>query len=145
FKMAKVLYEQDINTEALKGKIIAVLGYGAQGYAHSLNLRDGGHDVIIGLRPGNYQQKAEEDEIKLLADAAVVKEADIIMNLLPDETQAKVYEESGRDNLKEGSAMAFAHGFNVHFSQITQPENVDVFLVAPKGPGHLVRRTFEEG
>src|SRR5699024_8214255 len=101
--------------------------------------------VIIGLRPGKSQQKAEEDGFKVLPVAEAVAEADIVMNLLPDENQAQVYEESVKDNLKEGSAMAFAHGFNVHFSQITPPENVDVFLVAPKGPGHLVRRTFEEG
>lgn len=143
--MAKVLYDQDINTEVLKGKKIAILGYGSQGHAHSLNLRDSGHDVIIGLRPGKSQQKAEEDGFKVLPVAEAVAEADIVMNLLPDENQAQVYEESVKDNLKEGSAMAFAHGFNVHFSQITPPENVDVFLVAPKGPGHLVRRTFEEG
>ena len=143
--MAKVLYDQDINTEVLKGKKIAILGYGSQGHAHSLNLRDSGQDVVIGLRPGKSQQKAEDDGFKVLSVADAVKESDIIMNLLPDESQAKVYEESVRDNLKEGSAMAFAHGFNVHFSQISPPENVDVFLVAPKGPGHLVRRTFEEG
>ena len=143
--MAKVLYDQDVNTEVLKGKKIAVLGYGSQGHAHSLNLRDSGQDVVIGLRPGKSQQKAEDDGFKVLSVADAVKESDIIINLLPDENQAKVYEESVRDNLKEGSAMAFAHGFNVHFSQIQPPKNVDVFLVAPKGPGHLVRRTFEEG
>src|SRR5699024_5850242 len=143
--MAKVLYDQDINTEVLQGKKIAILGYGSQGHAHTLNLRDSGHDVIIGLRPGKSQQKAEEDGFKVLPVAEAVAEADIVMNLLPDENQAQVYEESVKDNLKEGSAMAFAHGFNVHFSQITPPENVDVLLVAPKGPGHLVRRTFEEG
>ncbi len=128
--MAKVLYDQDINTEVLKGKKIAILGYGSQGHAHSLNLRDSGQDVVIGLRPGKSQQKAEDDGFKVLSVADAVKESDIIMNLLPDESQAKVYEESVRDNLKEGSAMAFAHGFNVHFSQISPPENVDVFLVA---------------
>jgi len=143
--MAKVLYDQDVNTEVLKGKKIAVLGYGSQGHAHSLNLRDSGQDVVIGLRPGKSQQKAEDDGFKVLSVADAVKESDIIINLLPDENQAQVYEESVRDNLKEGSAMAFAHGFNVHFSQIQPPKNVDVFLVAPKGPGHLVRRTFEEG
>lgn len=143
--MATVLYDQDINTEVLKGKKIAILGYGSQGHAHSLNLRDSGFDVVIGLRPGKSQVKAEEDGFTVLSVADAVKESDIIMNLLPDENQAQVYEESVRDNLKEGSAMAFAHGFNVHFSQIAPPENVDVYLVAPKGPGHLVRRTFEEG
>src|SRR5699024_5682768 len=135
----------DINTEVLKGKKIAVLGNGSQGHAHSLNLREGGHDVIIGLRPGKSQQTAEEDGFKVLAVAEAVKEADIIINLVQNETQAKGNEERDRDNLKGGSAMEFAHAFNVHFSQMTPPENVDVFLVPPNGPGHLVRRTFEEG
>ncbi len=143
--MTKVLYEKDINKEVLQGKKIAILGYGSQGHAHALNLRDSGQDVVIGLRKGKSQEKAEEDGFTVLPVAEAVKEADIVMNLLPDENQAQVYEESVRDNLKEGSAMAFAHGFNVHFSQIVPPANVDVFLVAPKGPGHLVRRTFEEG
>src|SRR5690625_7439028 len=114
--MAKVLYDQDINTEVLKGKKIAVLGYGSQGHAHSLNLRDGGHDVIIGLRPGKSQRKAEGDGFKVLAVAEAVKAADISMNLLPDETHATVHEESARDNLKEGSAVAFADGFTATFS-----------------------------
>ena len=143
--MTKVLYEKDINKEVLNGKKIAIIGYGSQGHAHALNLRDSGFDVVIGLRPGKSQQKAEEDGFTVLSVADATKEADVIMILLPDEMQAKVYEESIRDNLKEGSALAFAHGFNVHYSQVVPPANVDVFLVAPKGPGHLVRRTFEEG
>lgn len=143
--MSKVLYEKDINKEVLQGKKIAVIGYGSQGHAHSLNLRDSGHDVVIGIRLGKSQQKAEEDGFNVLPVAEAVKQADIVMVLLPDELQAKVYEESIKDNLKEGSALAFAHGFNIHYSQVQPPANVDVFLVAPKGPGHLVRRTFEEG
>src|SRR5690625_4102287 len=143
--MAKVLYEKDINKEVLRGKKIAVIGYGSQGHAHSLNLRDSGFDVVVGLRPGKSQQKAEEDGFTVLSVADAVKEADVTMILLPDELQAKVYEESIKDNLKDGSALAFAHGFNVHYSQVVPPANVDVFLVAPKGPGHLVRRTYEEG
>lgn len=143
--MTKVLYEKDINKEVLQGKKIAILGYGSQGHAHALNLRDSGQEVVIGLRQGKSQEKAEEDGFTVLPVAEAVRGSDIVMNLLPDENQAQVYEESVRDNLKEGSAMAFAHGFNVHFSQIVPPANVDVFLVAPKGPGHLVRRTFEEG
>jgi len=143
--MAKVLYDKDINKDVLQGKKVAIIGYGSQGHAHSLNLRDSGFDVVVGLRPGKSQQKAEEDGVTVKSVADAVKEADVTMVLLPDELQAKVYEESIKDNLKEGSALAFAHGFNVHYSQIVPPENVDVFLVAPKGPGHLVRRTYEEG
>src|SRR5699024_3156965 len=143
--MAKVLYEKDIQKEVLDGKKIAVIGYGSQGHAHALNLRDSGFNVHIGLRPGKSQEKAEEDGFTVQSVAEAVKNADLTMLLLPDEMQAKVYEDSIKDNLQEGSALAFAHGFNVHFSQITPPKNVDVFLVAPKGPGHLVRRTFEEG
>src|SRR5690625_149334 len=143
--MSKVLYEKDINKEVLQGKKIAIIGYGSQGHAHALNLRDSGFNVVIGIRPGNSQKKAEEDGFTVQSVADAVKDADVVMNLLPDETQAKVYNDSIKDNIKEGAALAFAHGFNVHYSQIVPPANVDVFLVAPKGPGHLVRRTFEEG
>ena len=143
--MAKVLYEKDIQKEILQSKKIAVIGYGSQGHAHALNLRDSGFDVIIGQRPGKSAQKAEEDGFTVVSAAEATKQADVIMILLPDELQAKVYENEIRDNLKEGSALAFAHGFNVHYNQVVPPANVDVFLVAPKGPGHLVRRTFEEG
>lgn len=144
-KMAKVLYEADIETAALKEKKIAVIGYGSQGHAHAQNLRDSGYDVIVGLRQGKSQQKAEEDGFNVLSVADATKAADVVMVLLPDEQQAAVYQESIVGNLEEGNALVFAHGFNVHFSQIVPPANVDVFLVAPKGPGHLVRRTFEEG
>lgn len=143
--MAKVLYEADIETAALKEKKIAVIGYGSQGHAHAQNLRDSGYDVIVGLRQGKSQQKAEEDGFNVLSVADATKAADVVMVLLPDEQQAAVYQESIVGNLEEGNALVFAHGFNVHFSQIVPPANVDVFLVAPKGPGHLVRRTFEEG
>ena len=143
--MSKVLYEKDINKEVLQGKKIAIIGYGSQGHAHALNLRDSGLDVVVGLRPGNSQKKAEEDGFNVVSVAEATKQADIVMILLPDELQPKVYNESIKDNLKEGSALAFAHGFNIHFSQVIPPKNVDVFLVAPKGPGHLVRRTYEEG
>ncbi len=143
--MTKVLYENDINKEVLQGKKVAIVGYGSQGHAHAQNLRDSGYEVIIGLRPGKSQAKAVEDgfDVKSVADAT--KEADVVMILLPDENQQKVYEESIKPNLKAGSAIAFAHGFNIHFNQVVPPENVDVFMVAPKGPGHLVRRTYEEG
>ena len=143
--MAKVLYEKDINNTVLEGKKIASVGYGSQGHAHAQNLRDSGYEVVIGLRAGKSQAKAEEDGFTVYPVDEAVKQADVVMILLPDEAQAKVYEASIKPNLKEGSALAFAHGFNIHYSQVVPPANVDVFLVAPKGPGHLVRRTYEEG
>jgi len=143
--MTKVLYEQDIQTEVLKEKKIAVIGYGSQGHAHSLNLRESGYNVTIGLRPGKSQEKAEEDGFTVLSVADAVGQSDVIMVLLPDESQAVVYQDSIEPNLKAGNALVFAHGFNIHYSQIVPPADVDVFLVAPKGPGHLVRRTFEDG
>src|SRR5690625_6265317 len=123
--MAKVLYEKDIQTELLKEKKIAVIGYGSQGHAHSLNLRDSGYEVVVGLRPGKSQEKAEEDGFTVLSVADAVKESDVIMVLLPDELQAAVYEESIEPHLTEGNALVFAHGFNVHFSQIVPPANVE--------------------
>ena len=144
-EMAKVLYDQDINSEVLAGKKIAIVGYGSQGHAHAQNLRDSGQDVVVGLRPGKSQQKAEEDGFEVKPVDEAVKQADVVMILLPDESQKKVYEESVKPNLEAGNALAFAHGFNIHYKQIVPPENVDVFLVAPKGPGHLVRRTYSEG
>lgn len=143
--MSKVLYEQDVNTEVLREKRIAIIGYGSQGHAHAQNLRESGFDVIVGLRPGKSQVKAEEDGFRVLSVADAVKQAEVVMILLPDEMQTTVYTESIEPNLQPGNAIAFAHGFNIHFSQIVPPSNVDVFLVAPKGPGHLVRRTYEEG
>ncbi|MEC5423089.1 ketol-acid reductoisomerase [Virgibacillus sp. C22-A2] len=143
--MAKVLYEKDIQQEVLKNKKIAVVGYGSQGHAHALNLHESGYDVVVGLRAGKSQKKAEEDGFTVKSVADAVNEADVVMVLLPDEQQTQVYNESIKDNLKAGNAIAFAHGFNIHFSQIVPPEDVDVFLVAPKGPGHLVRRTYQEG
>lgn len=142
--MAKVYYDKDINTAGLQGKTVAIVGYGSQGHAHAQNLRDSGHNVIVGLREGKSFDKAKEDGFDVRTVGEAVKDADITMVLLPDEGQPKVYEAEIRDNLKENSALAFAHGFNVHFNQIVPPENVDVFLVAPKGPGHLVRRTYQE-
>src|SRR5699024_5037971 len=133
---------------------ITVVGYGSQGHAHALNLRDGGFDVTIGLRPGKSQQKAEEDGFTVLPVADAVKQADVTMILLPDELQAQVYEESIKDNLQEeslkdnlpaGRSIGLAHGLNLHFSPIVPPADVDVFMAASKGPGHLVRRTYEEG
>ncbi|UJL45438.1 ketol-acid reductoisomerase [Virgibacillus sp. NKC19-16] len=143
--MSKVLYEKDVQKEVLQGKKIAVVGYGSQGHAHALNLRESGYDVVVGLRPGKSQEKAEEDGFSVLSVAEATKTADVVMILLPDELQPYVYQESIKPNLESGNAIAFAHGFNIHFSQIVPPSDVDVFLVAPKGPGHLVRRTYEDG
>lgn len=142
--MAKVYYDKDINTASLQGKTVAIVGYGSQGHAHAQNLRDSGHNVIVGLRNGKSFDKAKEDGFDVRTVGEAVKDADVTMVLLPDEGQPKVYEAEIKDNLKEHSALAFAHGFNVHFNQVVPPENVDVFLVAPKGPGHLVRRTYQE-
>ena len=143
--MAQVFYDKDVNQGLLEGKTIAIIGYGSQGHAHAQNLRDSGHKVIIGLRSGKSFDKAKEDgfDVKSVADAA--KEADLVMILLPDENQKAVYEAEIRDNLEAGNALVFAHGFNIHYGQIVPPSDVDVFLIAPKGPGHLVRRTYEEG
>lgn len=143
--MAKMYYNQDINEGLLQGKTIAVIGYGSQGHAHAQNLKESGHNVVVGVRPGKSFDQAKEDglDVKTVAEAA--EQADIIMILLPDERQKKVYDEEIQPALKSGKSLVFAHGFNVHFGQIKPPADVDVFLVAPKGPGHLVRRTYEAG
>ncbi|WP_033828058.1 ketol-acid reductoisomerase [Bacillus andreraoultii] len=143
--MVKVLHNEDIVRNVLQGKKVAVVGYGSQGHAHAQNLRDSGYEVVIGLREGKSYVRAKEDGFTVLPVAEAVSVADVVMLLMPDETQAKVYEESIKPNLKSGAALAFAHGFNIHFGQIVPPQDVDVFMVAPKGPGHLVRRTYEEG
>ncbi|AXY26058.1 ketol-acid reductoisomerase [Suicoccus acidiformans] len=143
--MAKVYYDSDVNTAILEDKTIAIIGYGSQGHAHAKNLRDSGFNVIVGLREGKSFDAAKEDgfDVKSVAEAA--KEADVIMILTPDEHQKAIYEAHIADNLEAGNALVFAHGFNIHYGQIVPPADVDVFLVAPKGPGHLVRRTYEEG
>ncbi|MDP4083325.1 MAG: ketol-acid reductoisomerase [Bacillota bacterium] len=143
--MAKVLYNSDIQTEVLQSKKIAVIGYGSQGHAHALNLKESGFDVVVGLRKGKSWDKAVEDGVDVRSVAEATAEADVVVVLLPDELQPKVYEESIKPNLEPGNALVFAHGFNIHFSQVVPPADVDVFLVAPKGPGHLVRRTYTEG
>lgn len=144
--MAKVFYDQDVNWEAIEGKKVAIIGYGSQGHAHALNLRDSGVDVTIGLYSGSKSaEKARKAGLTVQTVAEAVAAADITMVLIPDEKQADVYKNEIRDNLRPGSALAFAHGFNIHFKQIVPPDNVDVFMVAPKGPGHIVRRHFVEG
>ena len=143
--MTKVYYNGDAKDQLLQGKTVAIVGYGSQGHAHAQNLRDNGFDVIIGLRQGRSWNIAVQDgfEVKTVAEAA--KAAEVIMILLPDELQGDVYNQEIAPNLEAGNALVFAHGFNVHFGEIKPPADVDVFLVAPKGPGHLVRRTFVEG
>lgn len=140
-----IYYHNDINEEVLQNKKVAVIGYGSQGHAHALNLKESGFDVVVGLRKGKSWDKAEQDGVEVKSVAEATKAADVVMVLLPDEYQPTVFEEQIKPNLEAGNALAFAHGFNVHFNQVVPPSDVDVFLVAPKGPGHLVRRTFEEG
>ena len=144
--MAKMYYCADANKEMLAGKTVAIIGYGSQGHAHALNLKDNGVNVIVGLYEGSKSAaKAKEAGLAVKPVAEAVKAADVTMILIPDEKQAAVYRTEIEPNLKAGSALAFAHGFNIHFKQIMPPDNVDVFMVAPKGPGHLVRRVFTEG
>jgi ketol-acid reductoisomerase len=143
---ANVYYDNDADTAIIADRKVAILGYGSQGHAHALNLRDSGIDVRVGLREGSKSRaKAEGAGLRVLNTADAVREADIIMVLLPDTEQAKVYKEAIEPNLADGKSLAFAHGFNIHFKQIAPPKGVDVWMIAPKGPGHLVRRTYEEG
>lgn len=144
--MAKMYYEVDANLELLKGKVIAVMGYGSQGHAQAQNLKDSGLNVIIGLRPGSARtERAQAAGFEVMTVEEAAKRADIIQILLPDETQSKVYREEIEQHLTSGKALVFSHGFNIHFGQIVPPSDVDVFMVAPKSPGHLVRRTYTEG
>ncbi|WP_088040939.1 ketol-acid reductoisomerase [Bacillus sp. EAC] len=143
--MAKVYYGQDVKENVLVGKTVAVIGYGSQGHAHALNLHENGHKVVVGCRPGKSWDAAVNDGLNVTTVSEASKVADVVMILLPDEHQPKVYESEIAPYLQSGNALAFAHGFNVHFDQIVPPADVDVFLVAPKGPGHLVRRTFVDG
>jgi ketol-acid reductoisomerase len=143
---AKTYYNGDADLNLLKGKTVAVIGYGSQGHAHALNLHDSGVDVVVGLRKESKSwQEAEEAGLSVYETADAAAKGDIIMVLIPDQHQGRVYKESIEGNLKEGNALMFAHGFNIHFDEIQPPKNVDVFMVAPKGPGHLVRRVYTEG
>ncbi len=144
--MARMYYDKDANMEFLKDKTVAVIGYGSQGHAHSLNLHESGVNVIVGLYEGSKSKaKAEKAGLKVMNTADAVKNADVVMMLIPDEKQAETYNSEVKPNLKANAALAFAHGFNIHFNQIVPPAGIDVFMVAPKGPGHLVRRVFVEG
>lgn len=144
--MAEMFYDQDADLSIIQNRHVAVIGYGSQGHAHALSLRDSGVDVRIGLRPGSASAaKAEAEGLRVLPVAEAVEEADLIMILAPDQVQAKIYKEDIEPNLAAGDALFFAHGFNVRFGYIQAPEGVDVCMVAPKGPGHLVRREYAEG
>ncbi len=143
--MANLYFEKDVTLDALRGKKVAVVGYGSQGHAHAQNLRESGVQVVIGLRQGRSWAKAEQDGFEVMSVGDATQVADIIMILLPDERQPQVYNSEIAPNLSAGKALAFAHGFNIHFHQVVPPKDVDVFMVAPKGPGHLVRRVYTEG
>lgn len=142
--MVKVYYNEEV-TDNLGDKKIAIVGYGSQGHAHAQNLRDTGHKVFIGIREGKSAEAARNDGFEVFPVAEAVQKADVVMILAPDEIQGSLYKNEIEPNLSAGNALAFAHGFNIHFDVIAPPKEVDVFLVAPKGPGHLVRRTFTEG
>ena len=143
---ARMFYESDCNLDYLSGKKIAIIGYGSQGHAHALNLKDSGCDVIVGLYEGSKSwKKAEAQGLKVYTTAEAVKQADIIMFLINDELQADVYKKDIEPNLEEGNMLMFAHGFNIHFGCIVPPKNVDVTMIAPKAPGHTVRSEFQEG
>ena len=144
--MVDALYDQDIKDGGLTGKKIAVLGYGSQGHAHALNLKESGADVCVGLRAGSKSRASAEQASLTVRDTAdAVKAADVVMVLLPDEIQPDAYEQEIGPNLKDGAYLAFAHGFGIHFKKIVPANSTNVFLVAPKGPGHLVRRQYQEG
>ena len=144
--MATMYYESDIDRSALEGKTIAIIGYGSQGHAHAQNLRDSGFNVIIANRPGSANAKlAEEHGFVVHSASEAAQKAEVIMILMPDEVQAEVYKKDIAPHLEAGNMLMFAHGFNIHFGQITPPANVDVAMIAPKGPGHLVRSEYEKG
>ncbi len=144
--MAKLFYDSDCELKLLENKKVAVIGYGSQGHAHALNLKDSGIDVVVGLAPNSKsREKAQSAGLTVMDTADAAKAADLIMILVPDQVQADVFKESIEKNLKEGDVLLFAHGFNIHFSQIVPPEYVDVIMVAPKGPGHTVRSQYLEG
>ena len=145
--MAKIYYEKDVNKDYLKGKTVAVIGYGSQGRAQALNLNDSGIDVIVGLYEGSKSiELVKEDGLKVTSVAEAAKKADIVQILIPDELQSRVYSKDGiKENLQEGNVLMFSHGFSIHFGQITPPENIDVIMVAPKSPGQMLRQVYTEG
>ena len=141
-----VYYDKDADLSLIKGKQVAILGYGSQGHAHANNLKDSGVNVIVGLRPGSSSEaKAQKAGLTVKPVADAVKAGDVVMVLVPDEHQAKLYRETIVPNIKQGAVLAFAHGFNIHFGQIEPRADLDVIMIAPKGPGHLVRSTYAQG
>ena len=143
---AKIFYQQDCDLNVLKGKKVAIIGYGSQGHAHALNLKESGVDVCVGLYEGSKSwKKAEEQGLTVMTTEEAVKAADVIMILIPDEKQAALYKSAIEPNLSAGKTLAFAHGFNIHFGCIVPPANVDVTMIAPKGPGHTVRSEYQAG
>ncbi len=145
-KTDDIFYDKDADLSKLEGKTVAILGYGSQGHAHALNLKDSGVDVVVGLRPDSSSRaKAEGAGLEVLGIADAASRGDLVMVLLPDEKQAEVWESEISDGIAPGNLLLFAHGFAVHFEQIVPPPGVDIGMVAPKGPGHLVRRQYEEG
>jgi ketol-acid reductoisomerase len=142
----RILYDADANPDALKGKKIAILGYGSQGHAHALNLRDSGHDVVVGLRSDSSSRAgAESAGLEVLDTADAASDGDVVMVLLPDEKQGEIWSSEIADGIAEGNLLLFGHGFSIHYGEIEPPAGVDVGMIAPKGPGHLVRRQYEEG
>ena len=144
--MVKMYYDSDCNLSLLDGKTVAILGFGSQGHAHAMNLKDSGVNVVVGLRPGSkHEKKATDYGLTVLPMAEAAAAGDIIMMLVPDEKQADIYKDVVEPNLKPGNVLAFAHGFNIHFKQIVPPADVDVIMIAPKGPGHTVRSQYLAG
>ncbi|CAI2718145.1 ketol-acid reductoisomerase [Nitrospina watsonii] len=144
--MSKIYYNKDADIKEIKKKTVAIIGYGSQGHAHARNLHDSGIKVVVGLRKeSRFWDRAKKDGLKVMTVPEASKAADIIMILVPDDKQRALYENEILPHLKKGDAIAFGHGFNIHFGQVVPPDFVDVFMIAPKGPGHLVRRTFEQG
>ena len=144
--MPKIYYNADCDINVLKGKTVAIIGYGSQGHAHALNLHDSGVNVVVGLYEGSKSaERAKKAGLTVMSVPEATKAADIIMVLIPDERQADMYKKDIEPNLTEGKALAFAHGFNIHFGQIVPPKNIDVFMIAPKAPGHTVRSEYVEG
>ena len=141
----KIYYDQDANLQEIRNKKIAIIGYGSQGHAHAQNLKDSGMNVVVGLREGASWRKAEQSGLKVMPTGDAVKSADVVMVLAPDEAQASIYRTDIAPHLKHGAYLAFGHGFNIHFGQIVPPSSINVFMVAPKGPGHLVRSEFTKG
>ncbi len=144
--MARIYYDSDADVSLLDGKKFAILGYGSQGHAHALNLQDSGCDVVVGLYQGSKSwQVAEQDGLEVVPVEEAAAQADVMMMLVPDQTQRELYERAVKPGLKPGNTLMFAHGFNIHHKQVLPPPDIDVSMIAPKGPGHLVRNTYKEG